>query len=905
MKRKAYKLTGVFVALIMLTVTLSPLHVAYAENGITVNVAYDPSTCTADVSWNAVPGAASYKVWLLNDDESGTAWAQANRTMVIEIATNSCTLSKDKYFMVYGNGGDNYKVDVYAYNASGSRISEGASAAFQTGLSPLKAPTITLDSNGVATWTAVSGADRYYCKCYQDHSYPVESGFEYGLTCDYSSVFVPESDYYVQINAVGNGRTTRNSKEVESNTITVEGSKEDISGFMWSGTTLFWDAFPRATTYDFWILKKAGVDYIQQGATHYAVDNHYDFAEFLSQYGEGNYVIEITAVSGFLKLSNRTQSPVCEYTESGSILSGTVRIAGGVKHYGDLLRLEYTGDIASIPSSKLSFEWQESDNKATWTNIIGETGPTYQTPSSGDSTNYVRVRVTAEGYEGAVYSDIRAIIPKPVTAPFEGTVSIVQDHASEAYFVIGEPITATARNTAGNVMTMDGMTYRWQRRYEGNSSWVYIPFATGRTYTPGIEDENCFLRVEVSYRQAVGELYSTSKWVDWMDESYTVSFDLQGHGSGIPSQTIRRGAHATVPAAPIASGFTFVGWYRDPECEGLFNFDERILDDITLYADWTEDGLFVMSGAEISAVVERNAGDYIIDDESAEIVWKGGAAPSDPSMVEARASSHLFNDAALTDKLHDEPVPGVAYYAEFTFENSVRYDRSVDFSKLMASSFSFDFPGYTVSCRSVDVGIDSMGYSRAVLRMKLVKNPPIEMVYINGITPPKAGAYPDYEASFPGGAKYYSDPYTSTIFRNDIAWKDLTDDYNLVPDKSVFKAGHQYIVYVYLTARSGYVFSEEAEAMLNGSPAEAEMTGDQLGVTYVFTASGGGTSGDVNLDGSVDAADLTALARHVSNIDRLTDPEAIANADVTGEGDISAADLTRLARYVAKIINEL
>ena len=66
-----------------------------------------------------------------------------------------------------------------------------------------------------------------------------------------------------------------------------------------------------------------------------------------------------------------------------------------------------------------------------------------------------------------------------------------------------------------------------------------------------------------------------------------------------------------------------------------------------------------------------------------------------------------------------------------------------------------------------------------------------------------------------------------------------------------------------------------------------------------------GKLGDVNLDGSVDAADLTALARHVSNISQLTDPEALANANVNGDSDISAADLTRLARYVAKIINEL
>ena len=66
-----------------------------------------------------------------------------------------------------------------------------------------------------------------------------------------------------------------------------------------------------------------------------------------------------------------------------------------------------------------------------------------------------------------------------------------------------------------------------------------------------------------------------------------------------------------------------------------------------------------------------------------------------------------------------------------------------------------------------------------------------------------------------------------------------------------------------------------------------------------------GLRGDVDLSGTVDAADLTALARHVSNISQLSDPQAIANADVTDDEQISAADLTKLARYVAKIIDEL
>ena len=61
--------------------------------------------------------------------------------------------------------------------------------------------------------------------------------------------------------------------------------------------------------------------------------------------------------------------------------------------------------------------------------------------------------------------------------------------------------------------------------------------------------------------------------------------------------------------------------------------------------------------------------------------------------------------------------------------------------------------------------------------------------------------------------------------------------------------------------------------------------------------------GDLNLDGEVDAADLTLLARHVAKIE-LVQGEALTNSDVDGDGDVDAEDLTVHARYVAKIITQ-
>jgi hypothetical protein len=62
-----------------------------------------------------------------------------------------------------------------------------------------------------------------------------------------------------------------------------------------------------------------------------------------------------------------------------------------------------------------------------------------------------------------------------------------------------------------------------------------------------------------------------------------------------------------------------------------------------------------------------------------------------------------------------------------------------------------------------------------------------------------------------------------------------------------------------------------------------------------------GLLGDVNLDGTIDAKDLTVLARHSAKIEYITDSRALANADINQDGNVTASDLTKLARHVAKI----
>lgn len=70
--------------------------------------------------------------------------------------------------------------------------------------------------------------------------------------------------------------------------------------------------------------------------------------------------------------------------------------------------------------------------------------------------------------------------------------------------------------------------------------------------------------------------------------NYTVTFDMNGHGNQVETQTVKEGEKAAKPADPTASGWTFGGWYKEAACSTAFNFDTAITADTKVYAKWTE-----------------------------------------------------------------------------------------------------------------------------------------------------------------------------------------------------------------------------------------------------------------------------------------------------------------------------
>lgn len=64
---------------------------------------------------------------------------------------------------------------------------------------------------------------------------------------------------------------------------------------------------------------------------------------------------------------------------------------------------------------------------------------------------------------------------------------------------------------------------------------------------------------------------------------YTVSFDTDG-GTAIADQNVRSGNKATKPADPTKSGYVFDDWYEEDTFVTVFDFDDAITADTTIYA---------------------------------------------------------------------------------------------------------------------------------------------------------------------------------------------------------------------------------------------------------------------------------------------------------------------------------
>ncbi len=113
------------------------------------------------------------------------------------------------------------------------------------------------------------------------------------------------------------------------------------------------------------------------------------------------------------------------------------------------------------------------------------------------------------------------------------------------------------------------------------------------------------------------------------NQKYTVTFDSKG-GTLVEAQEVKKNETATEPADPTREGYIFLGWYTSETSTVEYDFDTKVVEDITLIAKWgqtqkitdisidlKETELTVDDEVLLSAIVM--AGDEEVED--AELVW--------------------------------------------------------------------------------------------------------------------------------------------------------------------------------------------------------------------------------------------------------------------------------------------
>ncbi len=115
------------------------------------------------------------------------------------------------------------------------------------------------------------------------------------------------------------------------------------------------------------------------------------------------------------------------------------------------------------------------------------------------------------------------------------------------------------------------------------------PTASGYTFTGWYTTSACTTAWNFDANVVTNNMTLYAGWTANTGKSWTVVFNMNGHGGLIASQTIADGGLVNKPADPRADGYVFGGWFTDNGFTTEWNFSaNKVTKDMTLYAKWTK-----------------------------------------------------------------------------------------------------------------------------------------------------------------------------------------------------------------------------------------------------------------------------------------------------------------------------
>ena len=156
-------------------------------------------------------------------------------------------------------------------------------------------------------------------------------------------------------------------------------------------------------------------------------------------------------------------------------------------------------------------------------------------------------------------------------------------------------------------------------------------------------------------------------------KSYTVTFNMQGHGTQIaPIKNVLSGAKITAPTAPTAEGYEFVCWCKEPECATPWNFDiDTVTKDTTIYANWRQNPAPV-------TVADILPGDFPTTEAAA---WKN---PENVKCYRTQSATLFFKTTYYEQVQLSQPVTAVGSNWETGIGQGGKITFEMENSKLMS-----------------------------------------------------------------------------------------------------------------------------------------------------------------------------------------------------------------------------
>lgn len=195
----------------------------------------------------------------------------------------------------------------------------------------------------------------------------------------------------------------------------------------------------------------------------------------------------------------------------------------------------------------------------------------------------------------------------------------------------------------------------------------------GKWYTDAAFTQEYDFNTPVVNTLGEDHIYAMTLYAGWIQleaDKFLVEFDAQGGSPVMSIPNVENGAHIAAPQAPIRSGYTFGGWFKDSSFDQAWNFGSDIVTGATtLYAKWdiVSYTITYMDGA-VSAVMPGSVpAAYTVETATFDL--------SDPSPKEGYTFVGWYSDPQFlpSSKLTSIAVNSVGdktLYARFTANTS-------------------------------------------------------------------------------------------------------------------------------------------------------------------------------------------------------------------------------------------